>query len=258
MGAFAMQIAGLKSSLHARVPRAGKSSCENKDVGRTGSRALYAARRGAVNRERARAIARSARIDAPQVVDNCGAAFIRLAITPWPSRTINFSRAPVAENSAVYSSLWMQCARALEAELSEQQFNTWIRPLQPVEDGALLKLLAPNRFVVDWVKTHCLDADPRMVDASWRRRRRRSRSRSAAGRRRGATRRRAPNPRRAAAAVDALLGGRLNPDFTFDDFVEGKSNQLARAAALQVGRESRAAPTTRCSSTAASASARRT
>ena len=63
----------------------------------------------------------------------------------------------MAENSAVYSSLWMQCARALEAELSEQQFNTWIRPLQLVEDGGLLKLLAPNRFVVDWVKTHCLE-----------------------------------------------------------------------------------------------------
>ena len=63
----------------------------------------------------------------------------------------------MAENSAVYSSLWMQCARALEAELSEQQFNTWIRPLQLVEDGPLLKLLAPNRFVVDWVKGHCLE-----------------------------------------------------------------------------------------------------
>src|SRR5215218_757949 len=51
----------------------------------------------------------------------------------------------------------MQCARALEAELSEQQFNTWIRPLQLVEDGPLLKLLAPNRFVVDWVRSHCLE-----------------------------------------------------------------------------------------------------
>ena len=48
----------------------------------------------------------------------------------------------MAENSAVYSSLWMQCARALEAELSEQQYNTWIRPLQLVEDGPLLKLAA--------------------------------------------------------------------------------------------------------------------
>jgi hypothetical protein len=40
MRAFAVQIAGLKSSLHARVPRADKSSCGNKDVGRPGSRAL--------------------------------------------------------------------------------------------------------------------------------------------------------------------------------------------------------------------------
>ena len=71
----------------------------------------------------------------------------------------------MAENSAVYSSLWMQCARALEAELSEQQFNTWIRPLQLVEDGPLLKLLAPNRFVVDWVKTHSLE----QIRTWWRR-----------------------------------------------------------------------------------------
>src|SRR5262249_55252348 len=62
----------------------------------------------------------------------------------------------VAENSAVWLSLWSQCARTLEADLSEQQFNTWIRPLQPVADGALVRLLAPNRFVVDWVKGHCL------------------------------------------------------------------------------------------------------
>ena len=59
----------------------------------------------------------------------------------------------MTENSAVYSSLWSQCIRSLEADLSEQQFNTWIRPLQPVEDGSVLKLLAPNRFVVDWVQT---------------------------------------------------------------------------------------------------------
>ena len=158
MRAFAMQVAGLKGSLHARVPRAGKSSCENKDVGRPGSRALYAAHRAAVNRDAAGAqrCAQRSRI-AVEVVDNCAAGAIRLAAHSLAFTSTNFFRAPVAENSAVYSSLWMQCARALEAELSEQQFNTWIRPLQLVEDGGLLKLLAPNRFVVDWVKTHCLE-----------------------------------------------------------------------------------------------------
>ena len=55
------------------------------------------------------------------------------------------------------STLWDQCTRVLQAELPEQQFNTWIRPLQAVDDGSVLRLLAPNRFVIDWVKQHYLD-----------------------------------------------------------------------------------------------------
>jgi len=45
----------------------------------------------------------------------------------------------------------------LETELSTQQFNTWIRPLQVMEDSAQLRLLAPNRFVLDWVNTRLLE-----------------------------------------------------------------------------------------------------
>ena len=45
---------------------------------------------------------------------------------------------------------------ALEAELPEQQFNTWVRPLQAMEGNGALKLLAPNRFVVDWVNANLL------------------------------------------------------------------------------------------------------
>ena len=52
MRAFAVQVAGLKGSLHARYPARIKSSCENKDVGMPGSRALYAGHRAAVNRAR--------------------------------------------------------------------------------------------------------------------------------------------------------------------------------------------------------------
>ena len=54
------------------------------------------------------------------------------------------------------ASLWTRCVRALEAELPEQQFNTWVRPLQVVERNGALKLLAPNRFVVDWVNANLL------------------------------------------------------------------------------------------------------
>src|SRR5256885_7354494 len=45
---------------------------------------------------------------------------------------------------------------ALETELPEQQFNTWVRPLQAMEGNGALKLLAPNRFVVDWINANLL------------------------------------------------------------------------------------------------------
>jgi len=47
--------------------------------------------------------------------------------------------------------LWQQCLSQLENELPEQQFNTWIRPLHAIEKAESLTLLAPNRFVLDWV-----------------------------------------------------------------------------------------------------------
>jgi chromosomal replication initiator protein len=138
----------------------------------------------------------------------------------------------VPENSAVYSSLWSQCIRSLEADLSEQQFNTWIRPLQPVEDGTLLRLLAPNRFVVDWVKGHCLEH----IRSWWT-------THSQSGGEvvvevgsRPTVKRDVPPAETEIRAGTPLLGSRLNIAFTFDSFVEGKSNQLARAAALQVAR----------------------
>jgi chromosomal replication initiator protein len=138
----------------------------------------------------------------------------------------------VAENSAVYSSLWIQCARALEAELSEQQYNTWIRPLQLVEDGQLLKLLAPNRFVVDWVKTHCLE----QIRTWWHRHVEGAPEIHVEVGSRQPVRREPAAPTAAEPEVrsGAVLGSRLNRAFTFDSFVEGKSNQLARAAAYQV------------------------
>ena len=54
-------------------------------------------------------------------------------------------------------SLWQQCLVRLESELPEQQFNTWIRPLHAIENGENLRLLAPNQFVLDWVKKHHFD-----------------------------------------------------------------------------------------------------
>ena len=139
----------------------------------------------------------------------------------------------MAENSAVCLSLWSQCVRSLEADLSEQQFNTWIRPLQLVEDGQLVRLLAPNRFVVDWVKGHCLEK----IRSWWSTHSDQGSEVVVEVGTRTAIKREAPAQVEAEVRVAGpVLGSRLNPAFTFDSFVEGKSNQLARAAALQVAR----------------------
>jgi chromosomal replication initiator protein len=132
------------------------------------------------------------------------------------------------------STLWNQCTRVLQAELPEQQFNTWIRPLQAVDDDGVLKLLAPNRFVVDWLQQHHLqrilelvaenDADAELIIEVG--------SRNAAGGQPVPAPSR-PSIRRASAAAPVV--SHLNPAFTFENFIEGKSNQLARAAATQVG-----------------------
>src|SRR5687768_18623453 len=52
----------------------------------------------------------------------------------------------------VQGTLWHHCLRHLESEVPEQQFNTWVRPLQAVEREGELQLLAPNRFVVSWIE----------------------------------------------------------------------------------------------------------
>ena len=53
-------------------------------------------------------------------------------------------------------SLWNRCLRVLEGELPEQQFNTWVRPLQAVERDGELRLLAPNRYVIEWLGQNLL------------------------------------------------------------------------------------------------------
>ena len=119
--------------------------------------------------------------------------------------------------------------RDLQAELPEQQFNTWIRPLQAVEDGTVLKLLAPNRFVVDWLIEHYLGRIEELVDTAGGSAQVIVEVGSRQGPAAAATPVRAVQP-----STEAPVISRLNPDFVFENFVEGKSNQLARAAAFQV------------------------
>ena len=139
--------------------------------------------------------------------------------------------------------LWNRCLDRLEGEFSPQQFNTWIRPLHAVEDGDSLRLLAPNHFVRDWVNEHLLN---RLTEVLARLQNGNASSvvvqigsREFAG-----------EPAETPASVPeeespVQPGGRagsrgkrqgtgLRSSFTFETFVEGKSNQLARAASMQV------------------------
>src|SRR6201999_1684606 len=122
-----------------------------------------------------------------------------------------------------------QCICALEAELPEQQFNTWVRPLQVMEGAGALRLLIPNRLDVDWVNANLLprigellrnqgNGDVPVVTVEVG-----SRAPSVARVVNAPTALPPSRPRRADGLV---VGARLQSDFTFTSFVEGKSNQL--------------------------------
>ena len=139
-------------------------------------------------------------------------------------------------NSAPMDSFWNHCLRHFEKALPAQQYKTWIQPLHARLDGENVVVSAPNRFVLEWVKDKFL-ADIERLSCEYLRK---------------------PvdvvlnlSEKSPAVPVQSLAGSpaiseappakpkireqtRLNPSFTFDSFVTGKANQLARAAALQV------------------------
>ena len=150
------------------------------------------------------------------------------------------------EGSSIAASLWPVCLEQLQADLPAQQFNAWIKSLRLEEaaDGRF-QLIAPNRFILQWVRERYLARIAELVqqlypgapeltlelDASTP----------------------AVNPPRDPAApaeadtapevvVERTMASdpayersHLNPDFTFETLVTGRSNDLARAAAQQVG-----------------------
>ena len=68
-------------------------------------------------------------------------------------RPARSAKKPITINNMT-STIWNQCIRQLESELTNQLLNTWIHPLQAEEQNDALCLYAPNRFVLDWVKDH--------------------------------------------------------------------------------------------------------
>ena len=175
--------------------------------------------------------------------------------------------------------IWQECIDCLKAELPSQQFNTWIRPLHVELDSSVLRIFAPNRFILDWVKGKFLpriaeiltdsgeasleirlevfsgDASQRVALAAPQSAKPSASEPRANERATADTNDQLKTQANAAPAialnssrpgvsarrnVDIVIEGNLrhrgalNVENTFDNFVEGKSNQLARAAAIQV------------------------
>ena len=138
------------------------------------------------------------------------------------------------------NSFWRHCLSVFEKELPAQQFVTWIKPLKYQAEGDVVTLVAPNRFVQQWIRdkfygriqelarTHLQkEVEIRLLLAE------KEASQTPASKIATAAtapaRDTAPTQRPSSRDIS-----RLNPAFTFDTFVTGKANELARAAANQV------------------------
>ena len=165
--------------------------------------------------------------------------------------------APAATADALSAgAFWQHCAGLFGKELSPQQFDTWIKQLKLKEgtgdNAGLIELLAPNRFVQQWVKDRFLPRLEQLAADYWgsavsvtvnytapvkKTAARAEASHDAGGvtgaglqARRGSD----AAPGSSTDAAPAFERTRLNRDHNFDSFVTGKANQLARAAAIQV------------------------
>ena len=130
---------------------------------------------------------------------------------------------------------WTLCLQHFEHSLPQQQFRTWIQPLRPRRNGKTLILEAPNRFVLQWVKDRFLP----VIEQLAREHQDGSGIHLELAQRSAGAEPATALPAAAPAAVHESRpkvreSSRLNPVFTFDSFVTGKANQLARAAAVQV------------------------
>ena len=168
----------------------------------------------------------------------------------------------------VPETVWSQCQSQLRSELPEQQYNTWIRPLTvhvPLgsqSDAVVVQLMVPNRFIEDWVKNKFLsrieqlyaDFGGQAISLGVIGVGEQAKSQAVSDET-GNLARRSPSlradlsidsahnegsntivdaPAIIQSAAETSLKTNLNNNFTFDSFVEGKSNQLAFAAAQQV------------------------
>lgn len=122
---------------------------------------------------------------------------------------------------------WEQCLVDLQNNFDEQQFNTWVRPLQAVTQNKTIKITAPNQYAVDWANENLSDYFlKRLEDSEY------SFNFEVGG------------ISQKIVTINTIIeedkkadfsnNSKFSSDFTFDNFVTGKSNELARASAMQV------------------------
>ena len=135
-------------------------------------------------------------------------------------------------------SFWDLCQERFRANLTQQQFSTWIKPLVFDDADGEVRILAPNHFVMDWVREKfaehidvwAQEFYARPVAITYSLGKKSVASRPPSSQVSAATPAAAP----ASAATPVQSGMRIKPVYNFDNFVYGRANQLARAAALQI------------------------
>ncbi|WP_438971250.1 chromosomal replication initiator protein DnaA, partial [Methylophaga sp.] len=144
------------------------------------------------------------------------------------------------------SPLWEKCLSHLEGDLSAQQLNTWLRPLQAIETDDSLRLLAPNPYVKAWVQEQLEDQINTLIGALSQGAINRiaievgTKTTNAIFSRRPSDQLEqeltptADDENVQEVKTEPAIGSPMNPLFNFDNYVEGKSNQIARAASLHV------------------------
>lgn len=160
---------------------------------------------------------------------------------------------------------WPTCLSRFEKELSAQQFNTWIKPLQMEIGENVIRLLAPNKFVLQWVKDKFwskieelaaeLLPNNMLVELSINKASdRKTTDKTTSNQNSKPTKilnAQAASKNNVDADIEQLAKSKtatnkrvnkqssgLNPSFNFDNYVTGRANQLARAAAIQVAENS--------------------
>lgn len=134
---------------------------------------------------------------------------------------------------AVTHIVWQECFKQLEREIPQDQINMWIRPLQVIEASDSLLLFAPNQFVLDWVADNALDRIKELVASHVQG--------LVVHAQVGSSSPTQTLPMEPSNQINLPSGAtrtkaesNINPRFTFSTFVEGKSNQLAKAACSQI------------------------